>query len=129
MSASGDRTVRIWDVEKGTLLHSIGGHTRGIACLDVDFAHKIVVTGSGDSFVRSLEIGKSLEDGVTFSVPCGCASPRQGCLRCGTGHTEMVRSVHLGRGVVISGSYDQSVKVRACVTTSDDRSGIVVVVF
>jgi WD40 repeat protein len=113
VSASGDRSIRLWDVEKGTLLYSIEGHSRGIACLDVDFDSRTIVTGSGDSAVKSFHIGKNtLEEGATFFASCCCSSVRSECVRCARGHTELVRSVHLGRGIVVSGSYDSSVKVR-----------------
>lgn len=36
VSASGDRTVRLWSAETGQSLAIFGGHSRGIASLDFD---------------------------------------------------------------------------------------------
>jgi WD40 repeat protein len=55
LSASGDRSVRLWDAQTGALLHALENHhTRGIAAIDV--ALPFILTGSSDKHVRLLDI-------------------------------------------------------------------------
>lgn len=73
VSASGDRTIMMWDVETGVRLRRFDGHIKGIAC--VQFDGRRVVSGSSDNTVR-------IFDAAT-----------QGEVACLTGHTNLVRTV------------------------------------
>ncbi|KAF1813578.1 WD40 repeat-like protein [Eremomyces bilateralis CBS 781.70] len=73
VSASGDRTVKIWDVRSGRCVKTIPGHIKGIAC--VQFDGRRIVSGSSDETVR-------IFDRVTGAEVA--------CLK---GHTNLVRTV------------------------------------
>lgn len=75
-SASGDRTVKIWDVHSGRCIQTLQGHTKGIAC--VQFDGRRVVSGSSDNTVR-------IYDQVTGAE-----------VACLQGHTNLVRTVQAG---------------------------------
>ena len=51
-SASGDGTIRIWDVETGTCIHVLVGHTWGVNSAAFSPDGKKVVSASKDSTVR-----------------------------------------------------------------------------
>ncbi|KAF8323185.1 WD40 repeat-like protein [Clavulina sp. PMI_390] len=54
-SASGDRSLRIWDADTGDLLHVYDGHhARGLA--SIDFAFPYVVTGSSDRQIHYFDV-------------------------------------------------------------------------
>lgn len=75
-SASGDRTVKIWDVLSGKCIQTLQGHTKGIAC--VQFDGRRVVSGSSDNTVR-------IYDQVTGAE-----------VACLQGHMNLVRTVQAG---------------------------------
>lgn len=75
-SASGDRTVKIWDVHSGRCIQTLQGHTKGIAC--VQFDGRRVVSGSSDNTVR-------IYDQVTGAE-----------VACLQGHINLVRTVQAG---------------------------------
>jgi len=75
-SASGDRTVKIWDVHSGRCIQTLLGHTKGIAC--VQFDGRRVVSGSSDNTVR-------IYDQVTGAE-----------VACLQGHSNLVRTVQAG---------------------------------
>ncbi|EON66892.1 hypothetical protein W97_06295 [Coniosporium apollinis CBS 100218] len=73
VSASGDRTIKVWDVRTGSCLMTMQGHTKGIAC--VQFDGKRIVSGSSDETVRIFDRATGAE---------------VGCLK---GHSNLVRTV------------------------------------
>jgi len=73
VSASGDRTIRMWNVQTGQCLKDFNGHIKGIAC--VQFDGRRVVSGSSDNTVR-------IFDAAT-----------KGEVACLQGHTNLVRTV------------------------------------
>ena len=50
VSASGDRTLRVWDIHTGQSLSKIAAHEKGIACVQYD--GKRIVSGSSDNSIR-----------------------------------------------------------------------------
>nr|XP_018266223.1 uncharacterized protein I303_00196 [Kwoniella dejecticola CBS 10117]OBR88381.1 hypothetical protein I303_00196 [Kwoniella dejecticola CBS 10117] len=195
ISASGDKTIRIWCIHTGQLLLTLEAHTRGIA--SIDFSSSLtwslpalndgerwigsIVTGASDASIKIFQLiekdapttspstlssttlhaldgsgmdldsnpplvslnapssSRSLDNpgtiyqattssGKTLSLiedihmfaPCVCPPglnrPSElisgRCRRCGNrGHIDLVRTVHMGEKVVVSGSYDSKVKV------------------
>jgi WD40 repeat protein len=100
VSASGDRTIRLWAAETGELLSALPQQARGISSLDFD--GRFVLSGSSDSCVRHVDLldpqhglgrmydqalcagaHNGMGEGATYA--CGC--------RCGgtvEGHTDLV---------------------------------------
>ncbi|KAJ2849131.1 hypothetical protein J3B02_003835, partial [Coemansia erecta] len=50
VSASGDRTIRVWDLVARSCTMTLAGHARGVACVDFDGTH--IVSGSSDRSIR-----------------------------------------------------------------------------
>lgn len=50
VSASGDRRIKIWDTMNGTLLRTLRGHERGIACLQ--YRDGLIISGGSDNSIR-----------------------------------------------------------------------------
>ncbi|KAI9500461.1 WD40-repeat-containing domain protein, partial [Coemansia spiralis] len=94
VSASGDRTIKIWDLKTRTCVQTLADHTRGVACLDFDGTY--IVSGSSDRSIR-------IWDAVTGA-----------CQRViHNAHTDLVRTVMFNRkqDILVSGSYDESIKI------------------
>lgn len=72
-SASGDRSIRVWNIRTGQCLRTYNGHTKGIACVQTD--GRTIISGSNDSTIR------------IFSRKKGTQLARLG------GHTSLVRTV------------------------------------
>ena len=78
VSASGDRSIKIWNVKDGRLVRTLPGHQKGIAC--VQFDSKRIVSGSSDNTVRIYDPATGAEVSVLL------------------GHTNLVRTVQAGFG-------------------------------
>lgn len=97
VSGSGDRTICIWSLQTGKILHKVNTHQRGIACLQ--YNGRFIVSGSTDESVRIYDIDQEME------------------IACLKGHTDLVRSVRAvsdnSRNVrtIFSGSYDGSIRI------------------
>ncbi|KAG8730002.1 hypothetical protein FRC12_020575 [Ceratobasidium sp. 428] len=149
ISASGDRSVRIWDTITGKIVASLEGwHSRGIA--SIDFHPPYIVSGSSDKHVRVFNLqtregwstccdtGRvalpelpdnlpvSLTSGPSFTrpvpsrgapLPLASGTICQSCNGVGTvgkqpvGHKDLVRTVAMNHDFVVSGSYDETIKV------------------
>ena len=59
VSASGDRTIKAWDLHTGKLSKNYLGHTKGIAC--VQFDGRRIVSGSSDNTVRIFDAQQQAE--------------------------------------------------------------------
>lgn len=86
VSASGDRTIKVWDATSCEFVRTLNGHKRGIACLQ--YKDRLIVSGSSDNSIRLWDI----EDGV--------------CLRVLEGHEELVRCIRFDKKRIVSGAYD-----------------------
>lgn len=97
VSGSGDRTMCIWSLQTGQILHKVTIHQRGIACLQ--YNGRFIVSGATDESVRIYDTDQEVE------------------IACLKGHTNLVRSVqavfdHDGEvKVVISGGYDGNIRI------------------
>ncbi|EJD02149.1 WD40 repeat-like protein [Fomitiporia mediterranea MF3/22] len=138
VSASGDKSMRVWDANTGTLLRTLEAHhARGIAAIDI--APPLVLSGSSDKHIRLFDVEKrrGWSTAPEFHDPlptrgsrqisvcqaCGgavgdgaaaerrCVQIRRASVAASEVHTDLVRSVALGPDFVLSGSYDQSIKV------------------
>ena len=102
VSASGDRTIKVWTATTCEFVRTLSGHRRGIgkqlvffcmieinypsACLQ--YRGNIVVSGSSDNTIRIWDI----EHGT--------------CLRTLEGHEELVRCIRFDDKRIVSGAYD-----------------------
>ncbi|EMD38229.1 hypothetical protein CERSUDRAFT_113382 [Gelatoporia subvermispora B] len=132
VSASGDRSMRLWDAEKGALLRTFEDHHgRGIA--SIDFKFPFILSGSSDKHLRLLDIstlqGWSTSPELDTRTSAPSLAPTTICETCGSGsaimgcsdrlgamgrqraHEDLVRSVALSSDFVVSGSYDFTVKL------------------
>ena len=50
VSASGDRTIKVWDMSTCEFIRTLNGHKRGIACLQ--YKDQLIVSGSSDNSIR-----------------------------------------------------------------------------
>ncbi|KAF8425972.1 WD40-repeat-containing domain protein [Tirmania nivea] len=90
-SASGDRVIKIWNINTGNCEKTMIGHSKGIACIQYD--GKTVVSGSSDFSIR------------IFDRASGADIYKLG------GHMGLVRTVQASRDRIVSGSYDETVRV------------------
>lgn len=93
VSASGDRTIKAWDINTGHCIRTYTGHTKGIAC--VQFDGRRIVSGSSDETVRIFDAATSAE------------------VACLTGHTNLVRTVQARFGDMHDTDLDLEAAARA----------------
>jgi WD40 repeat protein len=149
VSASGDRSIRLWDAESGALLYCFeyhhhrgyviplhfsvwaSAHLQPRSSASIDFAPPYILSGSSDNHLRFFNVVTS--HGWSTSPHyerCVCTTPPstvcRGCggdessddtarrmsIKAAQAHRGLVRSVALGDQYVVSGSYDQTIKVR-----------------
>ncbi|KAJ1814623.1 hypothetical protein LPJ75_002691 [Coemansia sp. RSA 2598] len=94
VSASGDRTIRVWDLAARSCTMTLAGHARGVACVDFDGAY--IVSGSSD---RTIRIWNATTGRCERTIS--------------SAHSDLVRTVMLNRNmdVMVSGSYDETIKI------------------
>ena len=95
VSGSGDKTLRVWDLETGACLRPLEGHGDRVLCVSVTPDGRRAVSGSGDKTLRVWD----LESGQ--------------CLRTLTGHSDWVWAANVtadGR-CAVSGSKDDTLRV------------------
>jgi WD40 repeat protein len=95
ISASGDGTLRLWDLESGESLLIFEGHTDGVTGAAISPDGKHAVSASADKTLRLWD----LQSGE--------------CLRSFKGHTDRVETVAISKDgrYVISGSADKTLRV------------------
>lgn len=93
VSASGDRTIRIWDLTTGICTKVIIGHQKGIACVQYD--GKRVVSGSSDNTIRIYDPLTGTEVATLL------------------GHDDLVRTVQAGFGDISGSELEESAAARA----------------
>ncbi|KAI1315081.1 hypothetical protein EDD11_001323 [Mortierella claussenii] len=91
VSASGDKTIKIWSFETGECLRTLEGHARGIAC--IQFEGNLIVSGSSDRSIKIWDIA------------------RGECVKTLVGHDGLVRTLQFTGGRIISGGYDETLKI------------------
>lgn len=93
VSASGDRSVKVWDVRTGACTRTFSGHSKGIAC--VQFDGRRIVSGSSDETVRIFDQATGAE------------------VACLTGHTNLVRTVQAQFGDLPGNEEELEAEARA----------------
>ncbi|KAJ5232913.1 hypothetical protein N7468_005869 [Penicillium chermesinum] len=124
VSASTDRTVRVWDHAKAECTHILHGHTSTVRCLEVlelpessdssplrATQQPVIISGSRDSTMR---IWRLPQPGDEPYLPSKEAQGKEECpyvLRTLAGHTHTVRAMTAYGDTIVSGSYDRTVRV------------------
>jgi F-box and WD-40 domain protein 1/11 len=93
VSASGDRSVKCWDVRTGACTRTFSGHTKGIAC--VQFDGRRIVSGSSDESVRIFDRATGAE------------------VACLNGHSNLVRTVQAQFGDLPGNEEELEAEARA----------------
>uniref|UniRef100_A0A8C7DUH3 WDR5-like beta-propeller domain-containing protein n=1 Tax=Oncorhynchus kisutch TaxID=8019 RepID=A0A8C7DUH3_ONCKI len=90
VSASDDKTLKIWDVSSGKCLKTLKGHSNYVFCCNFNPQSNLIVSGSFDESVRIWDVktGK--------------------CLKTLPAHSDPVSAVHFNRdgSLIVSSSYD-----------------------
>ncbi|KAH8730718.1 hypothetical protein GQ44DRAFT_746627 [Phaeosphaeriaceae sp. PMI808] len=93
VSASGDRSVKVWNVRTGACVRTFSGHSKGIAC--VQFDGRRIVSGSSDETVRIFDRATGAE------------------VACLQGHTSLVRTVQAQFGDLPGNEEELEAEARA----------------
>ncbi|ORX54302.1 hypothetical protein BCR36DRAFT_348454 [Piromyces finnis] len=125
VSGSTDRTVRVWDIEEGRCTHKFHGHTSTVRCLiivtptenpithNVEPEFPVIITGSRDSNLRIWKLPDIKKDPPYNSSDYGNGSNSNNpyFLKLLNGHTDSVRAIAGSGNVLVSGSYDHTVRI------------------
>lgn len=97
VSASGDRTIKVWSADSCEFVRTLNGHRRGIACLQ--YRDRLIVSGSSDYSIRQ-DFYCFLLIYRLWDIECGT------CIRVLEGHEELVRCIRFDSKRIVSGAYD-----------------------
>lgn len=109
VSASGDRTIKVWNTSSCEFVRTLNGHKRGIACLQ--YRDRLVVSGSSDNTIRYLSkhvlSSIIIFNSIFFILNLRLWDIEYGaCLRVLEGHEELVRCIRFDSKRIVSGAYD-----------------------
>lgn len=117
VTGSTDRRVRVWDLETGKCTHLFAGHNSTVRCLLIakptmingrlEPAEPLIVTGSRDSTLRVWK----LPDPKDVAGHYDGTGHNPYHLRTLRGHDHSVRAVASHGNTLVSGSYDNTVRV------------------
>lgn len=114
VTGSTDRRVRVWDMETGECTHIFTGHTSTIRCLLITKPIKqddqpMIITGSRDSTLRVWKLpDPKYRDGHCHG---NNGDPNPYFVHSLVGHRQSVRAIATHGNTLVSGSYDNTVRV------------------
>jgi len=116
ISVSEDGTIKMWNLETGTCISSITGHSKWV--LDVDVYENIIATCSADRTIKIWQYHDASNSWI--------------CLRTLTGHTDTVWTVQINKEgtLIVSAAEDKTIrfwdlKNGSCVRTLHCRDSVV----
>ncbi|TPX65043.1 hypothetical protein SpCBS45565_g05424 [Spizellomyces sp. 'palustris'] len=140
VSGSTDRTVRVWDMDTGRCTHLFEGHTSTVRCLIIIIPWRnpetgrlepevpLVVTGSRDATLRVWRLPHPKRDEPYLPTTTGGSSPTPGEANQNpffrhvlSGHNNSVRAIAGFGNVLVSGSYDCTVRIWNLTTGNCDH--------
>ena len=137
LSGSHDKTIALWDIERGQVIKTLQGHTRSVTSICMSSDGVFTLSGSEDNTLRMwlIESGACLKvfEGHKSGITSACMSPagdyaisgswdktirlwdtdRGKCLKTFTGHTESVTSLCMSSDgeFFLSGSMDKTIRL------------------
>ncbi|ODV94539.1 hypothetical protein PACTADRAFT_27345, partial [Pachysolen tannophilus NRRL Y-2460] len=128
VSGATDRTVRIWNIKQGRCTHVFRGHTSTVRCLDIltpvaigfsSTGEKIMfppepllITGSRDNNIHVWKLPIANEDDEDNGILVDEAETENPYfIKALRGHTASVRCISGYGNIVVTGSYDMTVRV------------------
>ncbi|RKO99211.1 hypothetical protein CXG81DRAFT_14826, partial [Caulochytrium protostelioides] len=124
VSGSTDRSVRVWDMDRGVNTHTFEGHTSTVRCLMIliprphcetgvlEPPEPLIVTGSRDTTLRVWRLPDPHTDpGWDAAAHAGEDRVNPWFKHVLAGHEQSVRAI-AGKGrILVSGSYDHTVRI------------------
>ena len=114
ISSSKDETVKVWDFETGSLLHTMKGHSDKVYSCSISVDNRLVASASRDKTVKVWDADSGI------------------LLRTLKGHTSQVNSCAISADcrLIVSGSNDRSVRIwnaetGQCINTLTHHAGSV----
>ncbi|KAI8066277.1 WD40-repeat-containing domain protein [Gilbertella persicaria] len=112
VTGSTDRRVHVWNMETGKCTHVFTGHTSTIRCLLItepvrQGGPRMIITGSRDATLRVWKLPDANDQ--PFSGDADDVNPF--FIQSLIGHRQSVRAIASHKNIIVSGSYDSTVRV------------------
>jgi len=139
VSGSADKTIKLWNLETGTLIHTMAGHDKAVMSFTIANDNKWIVSICGDNTIKlwNLETGtliRNMSGGIGENVNSIAVTPDSKQLVSGNkdatvklwdletgnliftmvGHTSSVNAVTItpdGKWIISSGGLDKTIKL------------------